>query len=357
MRTITKHYYDIDTPNGGLSLELPQPMSSIMDYRDVLVKITDEKVVLGYLVDDSDCENPLEGWDGMGHIYDCRRHSSTLRDYEDVLGLRDGGPDYDLVDEQAVVEAAQAAIFADDDLYEKARAHCLKYWGSEDDEGTLPADFIRSCLDTANELTPVVDLDPYYHSLWCEGRLNGSIGNKHAVLLDVYEHGQVCYSVSGTGPQCRWDNAVGGAVWIPDECCVEEINRRAPAYMTGHISENRMYGKKLYMVRTWARFGEFDDIVHQAFENWGDAFNYLDSLPGGVYNQPLLDSEYQAARELAAQACSVYTDWCNGNTYGVCVATYDLEGNFIEDDAVYGFIGDDDAYSSLQHDYFPKETT
>jgi hypothetical protein len=89
MRTETKHYHDLDTPNGGLSLELPFPMSSIMDYKALLVQITDIGVTIGYLADDEDVANPCEDDAYMGHIYTCRRFSPTLRDYEKARALGD----------------------------------------------------------------------------------------------------------------------------------------------------------------------------------------------------------------------------------------------------------------------------
>lgn len=248
MRSVTKHYYDFEHKDGTtVALELTFGMSDTMAYKDVLTKTGDDRITIGYLVDDSDVENPLENDEYMGQIYDCRRHSRTLGDYEKALGLRDGGPDLDLIDHM------------------------------------LPDD-----ADYASRL-----------AMWKAGREAGTVGNPYAVLLDIYEHGGVSYSVSGGGMQCQFDTAHGGAVWVPSEALKVELDERAAT-----------------------------------------------DLP----------SAQEKALELAAQACTTYTDWCNGNCYGIVVATYDNEGNSVdEDDVCWGFIGDDNAYEALKDDYFPKE--
>lgn len=255
-----------------LELELPFDPSPIMEYKDVLELETDTAVTIGYLADDTDCANPLEDCDGMGHIYECRRHGKTLRDYEQALGLADGGP------------------------------------------------------------------------------------NPHAVPIDVHEHGQVAYHVnSGAGPD--WDVARAGAVWVPDGCARDELLRRAAVYRKGDIIEMRTQGSnsRPYAVRTLgAEALKYDDTVHPAFEHWRDAFQYLDTLDP-PHQRDQAAAEQTAARELAAQACETYTDWRNGNCYGVVVVTYDkASGEETAHDAVWGFIGDDDAYASLLSDYFPK---
>ena len=373
MKTVTTHLYDLDTPNGGLSLELPSKPSEIMHYKDTLVKITDTEITIGYLVDDSDCSNPLEDGDTYGHIYDCRRHSRTLRDYEQALGLSDGGPDYDQVDEDLLVKTALAQLLTGDEEQDRVLQHCLEYWDRQSQflepgerfvtdcfAPPTPAitdeDFIRNCLDSANELEPVIDLDPIRHNLWCEGRDNGTIGNPHAVMLDVFEHGQVQYSVSGSGPQCDFDTARGGAVWVPNDVCLEEIKSRAEVYQKGYVKEVTFRGDTWYEVMLWTGAGRSANNMPNgtAWPHWSEAYQALKALDVPRH-LPLVEAERTAAQELAEQAADVFTDWCNGNCFGVVVATYDLEGNAINDDACFGFIGDDDAYSSLQNDYFPKE--
>lgn len=218
MRTVTTHYHDYQHKDGRtVALELPFPMSPIMAYRDVLVQTGDDRIVIGYLADDSDCDNPLENDEYMGHIYEARRNGPTLADFNQAMGIDEYG---------------------------------------------------------ARFKAP----DPF------------------AVMLDYYEHGQCQYSVAGEGMQCRFDTVKGNVVFVPSDQQREE----------------------------------------------------LVALP--------VDEAQGKVREYAAQACDTYTDWRNGNCFGVVVATYDTEGTPTSEDACWGFIGEDSAYASLKSDYFPKET-
>ena len=49
--------------------------------------------------------------------------------------------------------------------------------------------------------------------------------NPLAVRIDKYEHRQVYYSVEGEGYQCKWDTSGCWAVWLPNECLMEDIKR------------------------------------------------------------------------------------------------------------------------------------
>lgn len=211
MKTHTHSKTTYTIPGTDLEVELRYDPSPIMQYKDPIVQVHEDRIVLGYLAHDEDCSSPLEDDDYIGCIYEARRHGKTLRDYEKALAL---------------------------------------------------------------------------------GDFEGEDRNPHAVLLDVYEHSGVSYSVAGHGMQCQFDTARGGAVWVPSEALLSDL--------TGPDAQTR-------------------------------------------------------ALELARQACETYTDWCNGNCYGVVVLTFDLEGVLLEDDACWGYIGDDYAYASLKTDFKQKE--
>lgn len=351
MKTTTRETYTI--PGTDIEVELPYKPSFIMEHKEPLIRVAEDKVIVGYLADDSNCENPLTSCDGMGAIYECRRHGDTLRDYEKALGLYDGGPDLDLVAEEAVTQAGLHLILNDPLEKEAALERCLDQYAKEGDESD--EDFLRRILDSPSELECVLDdVDRLRLALWREGRNNGTIGDKHAVLLDVYEHSGISYSLSGEGMQCQWDTARGGAVWVPDKYAREEIVRRGPVYQKGKIIQQPLKSKTQYGVRTYASFGFFDDVVHPTFEHWHEAFSYLEQLDNVTYLQPLADAEHDAAREIAKSAAEEYTSWCNGDCYGVVVAIFDRYGEILDEDACWGYIGDDYAYQALQ-DEFPKE--
>lgn len=91
--------------------------------------------------------------------------------------------------------------------------------------------------------------------------------------VDVYEHGNVVYSLSGTGPQCAFDTARGGAAI---------------------------------------------------------------AIPNDKHADPFTNTE-EAARAILAE----FTDWVNGNIYGIVEMIRDPEtGEWAEGDACWGIIGD-----------------
>jgi hypothetical protein len=99
---------------------------------------------------------------------------------------------------------------------------------------------------------------------------------------------------------------------------------------------------------------QYSSDEHPFFAHWHEAFEYLQQA--ATTNLRDLDTaEHIAARELAKQAAEQYTAWRNGDCYGVVVVTYDKQGEELEQDAVWGFVGADHAWASLESDYFPKE--
>ena len=91
-------------------------------------------------------------------------------------------------------------------------------------------------------------------------------------VVDVYEHGNVVYSLSGTGPQCAFDTARGGAAI---------------------------------------------------------------AIPNDKHANPFTNTE-ETARAILAE----YTDWVNGNIYGIVEMIRDPEtGEWTEGEACWGIIG------------------
>lgn len=117
--------------------------------------------------------------------------------------------------------------------------------------------------------------------------------DRDAVLLDCYEHGFQKWSVSGTGFQCEWDTASGAGVWVPDDC------------LRSQLDDDEQSGK---------------DRAAQA----------------EIY---------------AKQFLNQYNDIINGNVYGVVIETYDLDGNRIESDHCWGYIGSEYAEEELKSQF------
>jgi hypothetical protein len=194
-RRAVRDYVVIDIDDEHVELEVRLRPGEVMHHIDyVIERPAPDLLVIGYLIEDPDCHNPLEDCDGMGRIYSANRrvgredHAAMQK----ALGLN---------------EHWEPAI--DDEMWAKA--------------------------EQAAKEKDLADISPSYDKimvealpLWREARKRGEIGNPYAVSLDVYEHGGVMYSVSGEGMQCRWDTARGGAVWVPDDSCKQHIESFPP---------------------------------------------------------------------------------------------------------------------------------
>jgi hypothetical protein len=114
-------------------------------------------------------------------------------------------------------------------------------------------------------------------------------------LVNKYDHSQVHFSVSGTRsyPDERWDVSHGCAVFVPCDYIQSEF-------------------KKLKKTD-----GEESAIEHFV----KDSNSVLDS----------------------------YSKWANGEVFGYSVITFDKEGNEINSDECWGYIGDEDANSEKRN--------
>jgi hypothetical protein len=109
-----------------------------------------------------------------------------------------------------------------------------------------------------------------------------------AVRIDKYEHSGIWYSVKGEGMQCRWDTSKSWAVWYPNACLMEDINR----FKTKKAKRKR-------------------------------------------------------AIELARGACKVFNQWANGEVYIIVKENYNRKKEQIDYDCVGGFFGYEDSLKAL----------
>lgn len=135
---------------------------------------------------------------------------------------------------------------------------------------------------------------------------------KDAVFLSYFEHGNCLWGVKGSMgsmPDFQWDGVGTAGLWIPDKYLIEEAEK-------------------------------FDEKERRAkMEEW------------------------------AKQACELYTQWCNGEVYGVIVkaykAKYHEEGELYDseedyrydeevfDESVFGIYGYEHAEEEIKDNFMP----
>lgn len=337
------------------------------------------QVICGYLTDSVAPMNPLEDWDGVGRIYTAHRHSSSHADMQEALGLDSNWePDLDLVHghperfRKAWVLAAatdpefqdwchkngRPPKYADQDrldAYYKRKAK--RFW--KDTDGELGPDCYWMTTIWSFEIT-----DSVLEKLWHELNSEGLIGDPDRVSLDVYEHSGVVYSVSGAGAGCAWDTTRGGAVWVPDDCARDEIDRRAPVYAYGEIVTKRSPAGKV-----WAfKLHQSPDITSIWFSSWGSAFNALETATQAKrekdqstpdWDEMVRKGRRLAATELAAEGAQLYTDFCNGAVYEVVIETFELcsccsAAKSISSERHEECFGSEDAEASLKESFLQE---
>lgn len=347
-------------------LDLPFKASSIMDYHDAVVLTVGDRIVVGYLSDDSDCGNPMEDWDGQGKLFSAHRWSNTHSEMQAALALdSDWSRDLGLVDDhkprlrlawiEKAMDSAAFQVWAEDTAgaraslspaYYKRRAR--KLWDETDGEYNYRETSVQDfeCFEDARD------------HVWEELRSEGLIGDKDVVSLDCYEHGGQSWSVSGEGMQCRFDTANGGGVWVPDDSARAEVDRRAKVYAFGVIEKNGSWTRASGKLRFTAVLDDaFGALRSEEFAEWHEAFAWLESkskrlrLARRQADRAMQDrrGRGRAAREIAREALGEYNTWLSGNCYGIVAATFtnvagtgeEPEWEFVESDECWGFIGDD----------------
>ena len=375
-RTETHDYFEL--PN-GVEVELPiTPEDWLQDSVEV-VERPDGGFRVAYLVHDSDCSNPLEACDGLGKIWHHprSRYAEKHTDYYGVCGLdRYGSP---IIDEEAlqkmwhdkVMALSLQDFYVNPELRELASAEDLREALADEPiiggyRFSLNATSAWGCLladadpDEFDELIDKVEeklLDWDYSAAEreCQQPMD-----KYAVFIDVYEHGQRSYSLSGTGMQCRWDTSSEEAVWVADPYAKDEIDRRAKVYAFGTVVERGYRSSTRYAAIVDPISTQF--LVDQGgeigeYEHWHEAFAALTQYVSN-FGAPNEDQEqrghHRALHEIAKDGIAVFDSWQRGECYGVVCVDYDAQGEQIGDeDACFGYIGQE--YAEETRDKYLKE--
>lgn len=265
---------------------------------DPLVQKVGDKTVVGYLVRDEDCEHPLENSDGMGKIHRWYEGSRESREaFYDATGYNEHGE-----------KVAKPAPFA----------------------------------------------------LW----------------LDVYDHSGEWWSLAHSGYECRWDTSHNVGVWVPDDCCLEHIRSEALKrllpegcsvyYHNEHgpdgkcITRPPKEGEKPYFSDGTCIDERYHNVITYKLPDGTTKGGYKSfvtatraaakALGVKVDKEALKAKQWEVARECATQALESYNAWNTGDCYGVCVEVFDGNGDLLEDDACWGYVGEPHATDSLKNE-------
>ena len=188
---------------------------------------------------------------------------------------------------------------------------------------------------------------------WERALVAGSIGYPLAVLLDIYDHGGVVYSVTGHGMQCRWDTTRGGAIWVPDEDAEDNIRSNVLRELgVGEVCWSGTAG------------GRGDPpAVHYSLDGgttWIGGYATRTQAMAALVEASGLDvPPSRVAAKLAEEAerycrgvLDEYNAWVNGEVYGIVVYVVDrATGRRVEDrdEECWGYVGSEYAEQTLEY--------
>jgi hypothetical protein len=289
---------------------------------DELVEVRGNRAWVGYLTGDDDMDFPFDdGWYtivGRGdYQHGGKDHRDDERAFQEALALnREWEPDTEEYEEQAyqdVIMAGLKKLNPDGqvewywfDLGSGEGAAWVRYkrrgsgpdkvfgfythWSSRQvTEGYKRRDVWDYSLTFRERRMVIQRPEDRMMEIWQADKDAGKIGNRYAVLLDVYDHSGVAWSIHGGGMNDPWDTSGGAGIWIPSDDCIKHIE---------------------------SQFATPD-------ERWAEAVR------------------------MAKGACETYTDYVNGWGYATVVEEYTREGEDEEWEQV------DDNYSGglLGHQY------
>lgn len=328
---------------------------------EVLTQRVGDRLVVAYLVQDDDCENPMESSDGEGKLYTRPRQGygggliTYGNSWGDHLGLTsDGEPDLELdaviylakIDLASLIYKNFAADFtrtlltsgeSPKDLMEAICQEWLETgWGWEWDD------------DDREFFAKLPSLNPTLEECWQQLYAEGKIGDYLAIPVSY------CDSAHGPGTTMVSTTSVDNcdAVWVPDDNCIENI--KAQCWSDGvKIHWAGASGSETEPLHAVITQGE---AILGDFKTWGEAQAYVNAnFPAPTHKDLMI-----AADAYAAAILNNYVAWRNGEVFGCVVQTYKLDNGTWEDeteDSCWNFVGFEYAEKALQEDFFKPAIT
>ena len=266
------------------SVSISNGVEFVLEYHpegDVVVSETDTGYKVGYKVLEECATNPLEDYDGYGHIYHHprSRYGKPGNDYYYALNLdKYGNP---ILDEDKLQASWYDAVIAlPTDLFtlppdlawdghqEQLReelaneeagdysivVQCEYAWAGH----SLPLEVRAEMADKIKDV-----LTWTYEDAEVDARLPP---NKDAIMLDLYDHSGCTWSISGTGTQCRWDTSRWEALWVPDQYILKEAEHLAEDERNSLML--RRCKEALVLYNAWSN-GDVFELYIETFDKEG----------------------------------------------------------------------------------------
>lgn len=203
------------------------------------------------------------------------------------------------------------------------------------------------------------------------------------VMWDVYSHGSDVWRLTNGGqyfPDEQWDVSSCAGVWYPDESCLEHI--LSTAILKGLPKEvtvkYKTIGDKLNLLVIEIFVGDaLKEVMkdpakweakkheHLVLTNKGKGYKSFTTAAqaartwlGVTHNKDdLVRWRREVAVECAEQGLKTWNQWISGDVWGVCVETFDEDGEKLTDDACWGHIGEEWAKQAMEENmsYHTKE--
>ncbi len=287
---------------------------NVDDLTEPLMQLSEdgEHLVVAYLTQDLECTDPTE-FDGEGRVL----HLNDPKERKEVFSAmgRDqyGDPELGLVegDTEGILTAYRELLRQKDDAYASFLADTQK----ADTQETV--EFLKKYSGKVG-----VEHEDVLQHLWENLLRTGKIGEPLAIMLDIYEHGGRSYSIAGTGMQCRFDTARGGAFWVPDECARENIVHQANVQLlpSGVKFEPITIGDTpLVNVSLPLSSGASYQFTKETY-----AAAAIHAVEQHYGLQPAsLEQIRSVATEYAKGVLGEYNAWVNGETFGVIIEKFE----------------------------------
>lgn len=279
--TRSEHFIEIDEVEYEVRLEPDNPRD--VEHR----KLEDGRMVIGYLIQDEDCSNPLEDCDGMGSIIQHNRQSDADETSEALQS------------NHMIVPLSKFK-------------HGQVIWGVMGSLNNTP-DFRWDGTSFAGRWEP---------DKCCVEHIKSSAISK--LLPD--------------GCKVEYKSK-----YNPDGTC---ITRPAKPGEKPYLNSGEMVDERYSNIITLTMpdgkeiggFASFESAYRSAARR----------LKIKITPMARLDGERKAAIECAESACKEFTSWCNGDCYGVIVVTCEADGSMIDSDECWGYIGSEYAEQTMR---------